>query len=36
MKFGKLSKDGIEIIFLVEPKQVQVLAVIHGARDLKP
>jgi plasmid stabilization system protein ParE len=24
------------IIYLVEPKQVQVLAVIHGARDLKP
>jgi toxin ParE1/3/4 len=24
------------IIYLVEPTQVQVLAVIHGARDLRP
>jgi hypothetical protein len=30
----KLSKDGI--IYLIEVAQVQVLAVIHGARDLQP
>jgi plasmid stabilization system protein ParE len=33
-KFVKLSKDGI--IYLIEVAQVQVLAVIHGARDLQP
>ena len=33
-------REGIEgryrIIYLLEPEQVQVLAVIHGARDLRP